>query len=259
MSTFTVDTSQLPGLSEIVASLPLSLSVAGDGAPQIVALVGDPAWAARAASALAEGAMAVVIAAPNAAGADGLPPDAQARVVLAWDFAANPGVLAAGTEAAPLHGAAILAQGMLSVVRGTHVRSGALDLLVAADRVFGDFSALRLVHEDADGLYLTGHLVGGAPLVLSVAVTDAVASGLHLRLLTGDGGLDALVPSPACAAPAEVRVADAQGERLLPTVWVSSHRASWQRAAAVAAGDATSGDVDELLRVAAVAPELGRG
>ncbi len=256
MSAFTVDTSQLPGLAEIVSSLPLALRAVDEGPPQVVGLTGAPGWDGLAGNALASGALAVVVAAPVDSRADELSLAAQSRVVLAWDFAASPGVLAAATEALPLLGAALLAQGTLSVRRDADVRSALLDLLTAASRVFGDVSSLRLAREDAGGRHLTGHLAGGAPLTLSVVVTDAIPSTLRLRLLTGSGGLDAVVPSPATAAPAEVRVADVSGERLLPTVWVTSHRASWQRAALVAAGDVTPDDVAELRRVAARAPGL---
>ena len=253
MSAFTVDTRQLPGLAEIVASLPLSLRDAGNGPPQIIGVTGTGTWAAQATAAVRHGALAIVVEAPVLAGLKNVSTAAQSRVVLAWDFAANPGVHAAAAEAEAMRGGAGIAKGAVTVGRSTDIQVALLDLLVAAVRVFGEISMLTVRHRDHHCLYLTGHLEGGAPLTLSVVVTNAYPFAMDLRLLTGEGGLDVHVPSPATAAPAEVRVADADGERLLPTVWVTSRRASWQDAAAVAAG-ATSGDIAELRRAVSLVP-----
>ena len=257
MSAFTVDTRDLPGLAEVVASLPLSLRDAGNGPPQITGVVGTRTWATKATSAVAQGALAVVVETPVVSRLESVSAAAQSRVVLAWDYAANPGVHAAAAEAEALRGQAGIAQGTVSVGRSTDVQVALLDLLVAAVRVFGDFTTLTVRHRDHHGVHLTGHLRGGAPLTLSVVVTNAYPLAMHLRLLTHEGGLDLLVPSPATAAPAEVRVVDVEGEHLLPTVWVSSRRASWQDAAAVAGG-ATSDDVAELRRAVSLVPDLWR-
>lgn len=246
MTRFTVG-GQVPGLSEIIASLPLSLVMAGDPPVQIVGLAGEPGWYERAVEALSAGALAVVVTRPVDAPADLAD---QPHLVLSWPFADSPGLLAAAAEATPLRATAALAQGTVSVATRDDAPAALLDLLIAAGRVFGELTELTRVYDDEQGIFLAGHLSGGAAVTLAVVVSAAQASTMHLRLLTGDGGVEATLPAQA-AAPAEVRVIDAHGDRLLPTVWVSAHRASWQRAATVAAGTAST-DVAELRRALAV-------
>ncbi|MDQ4502961.1 hypothetical protein [Sinomonas sp. ASV322] len=254
MSAFSVDTTHTAGLAEIVASLPLSLSPVGDGPAQLAAVAGSPGWAQRAMEAADGGALAVVVGSPQTDdGVAALASETAPRVVLAWDFAANPGVLAAADAAAPLRESAVLAEATLAVPSGTDLDAALLDVLVAVDRVAGEPASLRSLHRGANSWHLAGGTRSGAPLALSLVVTDAASASLRLRILTDDGGLTAVVPSPDTAAPAEIRVVARDGERLLPTLWETSRRASWRRAVAIAAGDTISGDIAELHRLTPLA------
>lgn len=256
---FTVATASAPGLAEIAASLPLSLAPA-EGAPQIAAVDGSPGWARRAGETLAAGALAVVLG-PPATHDDGgrLPDEAAGRTVIAWEYASNPGVLAAAEAAAAVRGRAVLAECRVTVPRADLVDAALLDALTACGRVFGASGPVEALHSGPAGLHCAGHLSGGAPLSLTLVVTAAGPAGLSLRLLTDDGGLTARVPSAATAAPAEVRVVGPDGERLLPTLWETSRRASWRRAIAIAAGGPASGDVAEFHRTASLAPPPAGG
>lgn len=256
MTSFTVEPAALPGLAEIVASLPRSLTPTHGGSPQIGALAGSPGWAEGTRTAFAAGALAVVVAAPADESPESLDKDAASRVVLSWDFAANPGVLAAAAESASLRCRAVMAEGTLWIPPGADRGAALLDLITAATRVFGEMTPLRLVHQDSHGIHVAGSLSNGAPLALAVLTTAAVPSSLELRLLTDDGGLSAVVPSPDTSSPAHVRVVGPDGERLLPTLWITSRRASWQRAVAIAAGDAVSEDVTEFLHTSSVVSAL---
>ncbi|WP_422934659.1 hypothetical protein [Sinomonas sp. P47F7] len=259
MSTFTVDATQTAGLAEIAASLPLSLAPAREGAPELASVSGSAGWAGRAQAAFDGGALAAVVGSPATDDPE-FPAGAESRLVLAWDFAANPGVLAAAEAAAPLRGRAVFAEATLSVPSSTDLDAALLDALTAVVRVAGEVTPLRTLHRDAAGWHLAGDLAGPqgarAPLALAIVVTDAAPAALRLRLLTDDGGLTAEVPSPDTAAPAGVRIVGPDGERLLPTLWETSRRASWRRAVAIAAGEALSADVAELHRVAALTPIL---
>ncbi|WP_055557150.1 hypothetical protein [Streptomyces sp. NBRC 110028] len=252
----TVDTTQVPGLAEVTASLPLSLAPASSPA-QLAAVTGAPGWAERAEEALAGGAVAVVVESPSADnGAARLGVEAAAHTVLGWAFAANPGVLAAGDAAGPLRERAVFADAQLRVPAGTDLDAAMLDLLTATSRVAGAFGLRRTLHRDRDGWHAAGRLDTGAPLSLSVVVSNAAPASLRLRLLTADGGLTAAVPAPDTAAPAEVRILTPDGERLLPTLWETSRRASWRRAVAIATGATVCSDVAELHRITALAVAL---
>lgn len=254
MSTYTVNASSAPGLAEIAASLPLSLAPA-DGFPQIAAVAGSPGWTAAASAALDAGALAAVVASPCAD--DAAPHLAEAsagRTVLAWEFAANPGVLSAADAAAALRGRAVLAEATLRVPAGSDLDAALLDLMVAAGRILGEFAAPELLIDGPSGRHLSSRLDNGAPVSLGLVVTSAGPASLRVRVLTEDGGLTALIPHAETAAPAEVRVTAPDGERLLPTLWETSRRASWRRAVAIASGGPASGDVAELHRTAALLP-----
>ncbi|MEA5454956.1 hypothetical protein SPF06_09510 [Sinomonas sp. JGH33] len=263
MTAYTVDPSQAEGLAEIAASLPLSLGPTGDRAPQLVAVEGSSGWEQRAREAADGGALAVVVGSPSldeTAGDDAarLDGDHAARVVLAWDFAANPGVLAAaalldGTGTHPRERAR-LAEAVVRVPPGTDLDAALLDALVAVGRVAGEPASVRSLHRSASSWHLAGEARSGAPLALSLLVTNAAPASLRLRILTDDGGLTAVVPSPETAAPAEVRIIGRDGERLLPTLWETSRRASWRRAVAIAAGGTLSADVAELHRIIHLIP-----
>ena len=251
MSPFTFDAAQAPGLAEIAASLPLSLAPTAVGsAPQLAAVAGTSGWEARAKAALDGGALAAVVSSPSAASRDVDDP----RVVLDWPFAANPGVLAAAEAAVALQERGVLAEATLTVPPGTDLDAALLDALTAVVRVLGDVTPLRTLHRDQAGWHLAAELPNGAPASVALVVSGAEPAVLRLRLLTDEGGLTALVPSPDTAAPAEVRIVGPEGERLLPTLWETSRRASWRRAVAIAAGDAVSADHTELHRVTVLAP-----
>ncbi|MGY3567207.1 hypothetical protein [Sinomonas sp. RB5] len=256
---FTVATASGHGLAEIAASLPLSLAPTG-GAPQIAAVDGSAGWERRAGEALAAGALAAVVGPPMAHDDGGhLPDDAAGRIVVAWGFASNPGVLAAAGAAAALRGRAVLAECRVTVPDAGLVDAALLDALTACGRVFGAFGPVETLVSGPAGQHCAGHLASGAPLALALVVSAAGPAALTLRLLTEDGGLTAHVPSAATAAPAEVRIVGPDGERLLPTRWETSRRASWRRAIAIAAGGPASGDVAEFHRTAPLVPPRADG
>lgn len=258
---FTVCVDEAPGLAEIAASLPLSLA-ATDVSPQIAAVDGAPGWARRAGEAIAAGARAVVVRSPATHdGAPHLPADAAARAVVAWEFAANPGVLAAAEAAAPLRERAVLAECRVTLPDEGQLDAALLDAVTACGRVFGTFGPVEALVAGPAGRHCAGRLANGAPLTLALVVSAAApTAALSLRLLTDDGGITAHVPSAATAAPAEVRVIGPDGELLLPTLWETSRRATWRRAIAIAGGGPASEDVAEFHHTVSLAlPSAGRG
>ncbi|WP_369046359.1 hypothetical protein [Sinomonas sp. P10A9] len=244
----------IPGLPEIAASLPLSLAPS-DGAPQIAAVDGSSGWAVRAQKALGARALAVVVGSPAAHDGDThLDAVTAGRVVIAWEFAANPGTLAAAEAAAAWRDRAVLVDCTLTVPDSARLEGALLDSLTAARRIVGEFGPLATVFSGPSGRHLAGRLDNGAPLSLGIVVSGAVPASLRVRLLTTDGGITVVVPSAATAAPAEARVVGPDGELLLPTLWETSRRASWRRAIAIAGGDSISADAAELHHTASLAP-----
>ncbi|MCA4135392.1 hypothetical protein [Arthrobacter sp. M4] len=256
---YTVDTHSVPGLSETVASLPLSLAPAGQEPAQLAAIAGTPGWLERTREALDGGALAAVVSSPSAAdGILSLPTDFAQRAIVEWSFASNPGLQTAAEATSSLRETAVFADIELRVPTETNFDDVLLDVLIAAGRVFGSMSPVRSLHRDKAGWHLASWLRGQAsdvPVSFSIIATDAAPATLRLRLLTQDGGLSASVPSPATAEPAEVRITGPDGERLLPTLWETSRRVSWRRAVAVAAGEAVSDDLSELDGAISLAPK----
>jgi hypothetical protein len=76
---------------------------------------------------------------------------------------------------------------------------------------------------------VSGHVAGGAPLTITVAVGPAIERPFHLRVVAQSGGVHLSVPDPATAAPALVTIHHADGSTTLPARWESAHRASWRR------------------------------
>lgn len=254
---FAVSASSAPGLAEIAASLPLSLARSGS-APQIAAVDGSSGWAGRAQEALDAGALAVVVSSPTAHDGDShLAAEAPGRVVIAWEFAANPGVLAAAEAAATLRDRAVLVDCTLTVSESADLDAAVLDALTAARRIVGGFDPATILFAGPAGQHLASRLENGAPFTLGIVVSGASPASLRVRLLTTDGGITVVVPSAATAGPAEVRVVAPDGERLLPTLWETSRRASWRRAIAIASGGPASADIAELHDTASLVPQPG--
>lgn len=250
-----VDASSASSVAEIVASLPLSLTPS-DGAPQIAAIQGSAGWATRAQEALDAGALAAVVSSPSGHdGAARLSAEASGRVAIAWEFAANPGVQVAADAAAGLRGQAVVAECTVTVPESAGLETAILDALTATGRIVGGFAPVTVLLSGPDGHHLSSRLDNGAPLSVGILVSKAGPASLRVRLLTPEGGLTAVVPSAATAAPAEVRVVRPDGELLLPTLWETSHRATWRRAVEMASGSTASGDIAELHHIAPLAPQ----
>ena len=249
MNPFIVDRTQSAGLAEVLASLPASLAPEGDD-PQLAFIEGTPDWPEFTQAALNAGALAAVVSSPSTKDNGFVSKEAAERVILAWDFAENPGVRVAAAAAIPLQGTAVLAEAILTAPTHTDVETALLDMMTALTRIAGHLTQLRTLYRNGTGWYLAAELENGAPVSISLLITDTVPRRLNMRLLTIDGGLNVIVPAPDTAAPAEVRVVGPEGELLLPTLWETSHRASWRRAVALAGGTEISGDIEELRRIA---------
>jgi hypothetical protein len=252
MNPLTVDPMHA-GLAEIVSSLPLSLTHR-PGSPQIVSIEGNTNWPQQTRAALDAGSLAAVVSSPCLDDCHLLSSSAVGRVVLAWDFAGNLGVLRAAEITASMSGKAVLGEAILTIDEARDVVPCLLDVLVTVTRLVGDIRSLKTIYRDRSGWYLSARFDNDAPFSISIIHSGALPPQLRIRVRTDDGGLDALIPDPRTAAPAEIRIAMPEGELLLPTYWESSRRTSWRRAVAVASQTESSSDIHEFHRVAANFP-----
>jgi hypothetical protein len=255
-ATYTVTAEQAArvagGVDGVIASLPVSLTHAAS-AGQLVAVDGAPGWAGRAQAALSAGAQAVIVVSPAAETARIKDAD---QVLLDWPFASNPALKGAAEAMQPLLGELALVESHVILPSGQDTDKALLDQLTALNRLLdgslAEAAPLRRLHSQAPGYRLAGRLPGRAPVTVSATVTNALPPRMEFRLLTTDGGLTVSVPAPETAVPAEIHLTTAAGEQLLPTLYESSHRATWRRAIRTAAGEAASSDLEEFSRTAAL-------
>jgi len=81
---------------------------------------------------------------------------------------------------------------------------------------------------------------------LSAICSNAVSEHATVRLLTPDGSVEVEIPNGDTARPGQLRITDAGGTRLAPTLYESGHRATWRRLHRLLATGQPSVDVDEL-------------
>jgi myo-inositol 2-dehydrogenase/D-chiro-inositol 1-dehydrogenase len=88
---------------------------------------------------------------------------------------------------------------------------------------------VRMVQRSANGYTVAAVLPGGAPVALQGILTSSLPATASICVLTSTGRADIVLPDPAAAWPAEVRVVTAEGATTLPTLYESAHRTSWSR------------------------------
>jgi len=252
-------------VSAVVASLPLSFGpAAGPSAegPDIVAVAGHAGWAARAADAVRSGARAVVVAAPVAedtAELVGVADSAGAAVVLDQQWAGNAALAESSANVHQVIAGALEDAVMLDSVAvaapGTDPAHLLTEQLAVLVRCGIELRNPRVVQRNGNGYTVAGVLSGGTPVALQGILTSALPATASVTVLTSTGRADVVLPDPAAAWPAEVRVVTAEGATTLPTLYESSHRTSWARAHATV----TSGKpATDLARFAAVTSLLNQ-
>lgn len=215
----------------VLASLPLSYAPAPTASPGDVELVdGTGDWPAGVGAALAAGAAGVIVLRPTAVGAAALAAlDAPSvPVLLDSPWAGNPVVADAADALRTVLDPRSRLECRVIVRPGADLRQALLDQLSLVRALVGAVSGLQIVHRDDHG-YLAEGQAGDAAVDLSATCTRALPERAELRVLTPEGSVELLIPSPKTAQPALLSIIDPDGIHGRPTVFESAARATWRR------------------------------
>ncbi|WP_425821691.1 hypothetical protein [Microbacterium sp. DT81.1] len=215
----------------MAASLPATLELVADNA-DVRAVSGAAGWTDRANQALLEGALGVVVVAPEAEPTDELRNTAaeqNAFVILDQRWRSNPALTDAREAVSSIDAPISFIEISANVSSLQDVDGAVHESVQIAHRVVGAVQDLRVLHRQSRTVLLSGSVAGGAPLTISIAVGPAIERPFHLRVFAPSGAVHLSVPDPGTAAPAIVTVLSADGSTTLPNNWESAHRASWRR------------------------------
>ncbi|WP_347109582.1 hypothetical protein AAHB33_02930 [Paenarthrobacter sp. S56] len=214
-----------------VASLPATFGPA-TGTPDVMVINGRPGWTTEAKDAIDAGARGVIVVNPAPESVQELQEAAEANgtpVLLDQRWASNPAVPGAEDAIRTMSGRAVLLDSVATAEAGTDPAGLLADHLAAVVRLTGPLENLRRINHGQHGYTLSAQLPNGAPAALQGILTGARPAGVHISLLTDDGGVSVALPEPLAAWPATVKATGPQGELLLPTLYESAHRATWRR------------------------------
>lgn len=252
-------------VSAVVASLPLSFATAAGtpdaGTPDVVAVAGHAGWAERAAEAIRSGAKGVVVSAPVAedlAGLTATAPAAGSVVVLDQQWAGNVALVGTNVRGA-IAGAineAVLLDSVAVAPPGTDPLHLLTEHLAVILQCGIDLQDVRLIQRSGNGYTVAGVLAGGVPAALQGIITSALPSTASVSILTSAGRADVVLPDPAAAWPAEVRMVTAEGATTLPTLYESSHRTTWSRVHSHLSSGTPANDLSRFMAVTSLLSQL---
>ncbi|MEV6037872.1 hypothetical protein AB0L65_42450 [Nonomuraea sp. NPDC052116] len=146
-------------------------------------------------------------------------------VVVAGPWALDPAVaaLAGALDAED----ASLIEVTATVPAGSSPTDVLLDQLALLRTAIGPARGVEVIQADAHGHLARAH-VGDVPVHLAAAVSGLGTRRARLDVLGPAVQWRLSFPDPATARPATVVRTDADGERLLPTLYESAYRAAWR-------------------------------
>lgn len=244
------EAAQTGTIASVIASLPMSLAPGQADTAALQGVTGTTGWTLRASETIAMGAAGVAVIAPEPSDTQSLEHLAASHsvpVVLAFRWASNPAVARAAElykEAAP---DSALVEVTAYIRDGVPIEQVRAELLVLAGRLLGPLDDVRTLRTNKRGFAVAATLTdSGAPLTIAAVVSNALNNDVRVRMLTKNGCVDLLIPDPDTARPATLRKTDRQGALISPTIYESSHRATWKRLAALAASGSTAPDLAEF-------------
>lgn len=217
-------------VDEVIASLPLSLTSAANGA-DVVAIAGEAGWPAHAVDAIEQGARAVLLVRPVDADASELARLAQQRsvvVVVDTPWAGNPVIPAARTlfqDAARSGGSLEL---RLVVSTTDDLQQTLVDALYLARAVLGEVTSIRPLTRTNRALHAEGR-IGDIVVDIAIVRSDATPPNASARLLAPERGVELQLPDWRVARPARLITITGDGLTAAPALFESAHRATWRR------------------------------
>ncbi|BDI22986.1 hypothetical protein [Herbiconiux sp. L3-i23] len=228
------------------ATLPESFRYV-DGDADVVGLVGDGDWVARAVEAVERGARGVLVVDPEIADVARLRAALathNAVVVLDHGWASSPSVERAADDFARLAEPTALIESRIDAPVGADV-ARVLSRHVALIRAaVAPIASLRLLRADAAGYDVLGEVEGGADLVLSGVFTDALPESARVRIVRHHATVVLEMGAIDVAAPGRVRILDATSDVAPLTPFETPHRCAWRRLHAVVVGGAVVNELD---------------
>ena len=241
---------QTGAIASVIASLPMSLAPGQADTVALQGVSGTNGWAHRAAETIAKGAAGVAVIAPepgDTQSLESLAASASVPVVLGFRWASNPAVAQASEVFKQAASDSALVE-VTAYIRGSiPIEQVRAELLVLAGRLLGPLEDVRTLRNNKNGFAVAATLTGsGTPLTIAAVVSKALNNDVRVRMLTKNGCVDLLIPAPDTARPATLKRTDPQGALISPTIYESSHRATWKRLAALAGSRSTASDLAEF-------------
>ncbi|WDF74374.1 hypothetical protein [Novosphingobium sp. KACC 22771] len=240
---------EAPGLQQrlrkTLASLPLSYRAPEEGGSAAVMLIaGQGDWTARATAAVDAGARAIIIADPGMTAANAVLALAdraeQAGVVveLAERYAGDPTLLRHCADL--VQHLATTSTILINQVGDLALPLQAVLDMVRTARALGQSLVLTHIWHTPHAVVVRG--LAGEKLFEGLATAGSAGTGQRIDALGFGRTLRLALRGDGSASPADLRIANAKGERKLPQVFESVDRAAWQRAlTAVRNGKADGG------------------
>ena len=242
-------------IGPVLASLPLSLVGGQPGPGHLIAVDGAPGWPDRAADALLQSARGLMIVQPTPVAPQDVPEASFVPVVVDYRYASNP-AMGHGAQAFTGWPASALVEVAAVVHQPRELAGVLLDQLATLRRLGLPVSRLDRLDWDPAGYYLAGTSAAGVPVLLSSHVTTGSAPALRVRGLRSDLVVELDLPDPGTARPAQLVRTTSAGATTSPTLWESSHRASWRRLHAAARDLRMTNDLVELRADLSTAVEV---
>lgn len=248
-------------IAEVIASLPVSyawsaLTATGDAA-DVHEISGTNGWTDRVLAALEAHPRAVLVTDPVAADPDELvelataADEAGVHVVLAEQFAGNPTVTAL-IEVHPTPLADLSAVFVDVVANRVDVDLQLTQLRTL--RAFGATTSTPTHTIGAGGVTLAG--TTGSTLLGGIgARSHALPQTVKVRGYSAEQTLELDLPDAATARPASAVLTDADGSRVLPTIYENAYRATWRalhatlQRAGVPVNDTLRGFADDVRTI----------
>jgi len=244
-------------IAPVVASLPVSLWWVGAGnevSADLVAVDGGTGWPRRATEALRQGVQGLLVVEPDPALPEQVP-QAPVPVVIDHRFASNPAVDSAARDFDGWPPEALVEVSALLPDPAGLPRL-LLDQLATVRRLGLPAVDLERLTWSRGGFYVRGSTSSGTPLVFSAHVTAGRPPQLRVRGLAPDSAVELTIPDPGTARPAVLVRTTSDGATTRPTVWESSHRASWRRLHAAVVKRLATDDLTDLRADLTVAADV---
>jgi hypothetical protein len=214
----------------VLASLPVSLGMSGPGPrpADLTAVDGTAGWPDLVRGALSGGTRGALVVEPVPVTDDALQDLPDAPVVVDRRFAGNP-ALDGAAELFAAWPADALIECHAYVADESELPRTLLDQLAVLRRLGRPMLSLRELVWHRTGYVAEGRTRSGSPVLFTTAVTTGEPSAARVRGLSTDVVVEVTLPDSRTAQPATVVRTTSDGAVQLPTVWETSHRATWRR------------------------------